>query len=105
MATGLPVVVTDVGGNPEIVRQEVDGLRVPRGDDAAMAGTLARLLDDPTFSIALGQSARDRVLDRHRLENAVVSYARLYERHGQSPSPGRRPDHTSPLPGSRPSGE
>jgi glycosyltransferase involved in cell wall biosynthesis len=32
MATGLPVVVTAVGGNPEIVRGGVDGLLVPRGD-------------------------------------------------------------------------
>src|SRR6185312_12907577 len=32
MASARPVVVTDVGGNPEIVRNGVDGVLVPRGD-------------------------------------------------------------------------
>ena len=80
MATGLPVVVTDVGGNPEIVREGVDGLLVPRGDDAVMASALRRLLADPDAAAAMGQSGRRRVAERYRLESTIATYAGLYER-------------------------
>ncbi len=47
MASFLPVVVTAVGGNPEIVRHEKEGLLVPRADAPATAAALLRLLGDP----------------------------------------------------------
>ena len=54
MASRLPVVVTAVGGNPEIVRNGVEGLLVPRGDAAAAAVALLRLLNDPAAAAAMG---------------------------------------------------
>jgi glycosyltransferase involved in cell wall biosynthesis len=80
MASSLPVVVTAVGGNPEIVRDGVDGLLVPRGDDAALASALIGLLDDPARAARLGASGRSRVEERYRLERTVERYGRLYER-------------------------
>ena len=46
MGAGLPVVVTAVGGNPEIVRDGTDGLLAPRGDAGAAADALRRILGD-----------------------------------------------------------
>lgn len=80
LASGLPVVVTDVGGNPEIVRQGVEGLLVPRGDDSAVAGALGRLLDDPQAAADMGAAGRARALDRYRLETTIDSYHDLYRR-------------------------
>jgi L-malate glycosyltransferase len=80
MASRLPVVVTAVGGNPEIVRQGVDGLLVPRGDDGAASAALARLLDDPVSAKAMGAAGRARVEERYRLGDTIENYARLYER-------------------------
>jgi glycosyltransferase involved in cell wall biosynthesis len=80
MASGLPVVVTAVGGNPEIVREGREGFLVPRGDAPAAAAALLRLLDDPAVAIALGNAGRARVADRYRLEQTVASYGRLYRR-------------------------
>ena len=40
MASQVPVVVTDVGGNPEIVRHGIDGLLAPRGDAPAIAAAI-----------------------------------------------------------------
>ena len=40
MASAVPVVVTAVGGNTELVRHGIDGLHVPRGDAAATAQAL-----------------------------------------------------------------
>ena len=45
-ASGLPVVAGDVGGVPDIVRDEETGLVVPDGEWGAFARAVARLLDD-----------------------------------------------------------
>lgn len=87
MASSLPVVVTAVGGNPEMVRNEVEGLLVPRGDHSALAAALLRLLDDPGFASSLGSAGRLRVEQQYLLEQTVERYWRLYQRLRQ-PSSG-----------------
>ena len=49
-ASGLAVVSTDAGGVPYILRHEREGLLAPRGDAAAMAGAVLRLLDTPPLA-------------------------------------------------------
>jgi glycosyltransferase involved in cell wall biosynthesis len=80
MAAGLPVVVTDVGGNPEIVRDGQEGLLVPRGDAEKTAAALLRLLRNPNEAESLGQAGARRVQERYRLERTIESYGELYER-------------------------
>jgi glycosyltransferase involved in cell wall biosynthesis len=80
MASGLPVVVTAVGGNPEIVRHGREGLLVPRGDAEATAAALLRLLDEPAAATVMGQAGRDRVRERYQLQQTIEAYWRLYER-------------------------
>lgn len=80
MAAGLPAVVTEVGGNPEIVRHGREGLLVPRGDAVAVAAALKRLLEDPEQAASLGQAGRERVAKRYRLERTVEVYSQLYGR-------------------------
>lgn len=59
-----PSVVTDVGGNPEIVARDVTGLLSPRGDAEALGANLAALLSDRERAAAMGRRGRARVLDR-----------------------------------------
>jgi glycosyltransferase involved in cell wall biosynthesis len=80
MASRLPVVLTAVGGNPELARQGVDGLLAPRGDDAAIAAALLRLLGDPAAAAAMGAAGRARVEERFQLRGTVQNYWRLYQR-------------------------
>ncbi len=80
MATGLPVVVTDVGGNPEIVRDRIDGLLVPRGDAAACAAAFVRLFTEPGLIAKLGANARGRVRAKYRIEQTVGAYYGLYRK-------------------------
>jgi glycosyltransferase involved in cell wall biosynthesis len=80
MATGLPVVVTAVGGNPEIVRDGRDGLLVPRGVAAAVSAALRRMFADPGLAGRMGAAGRQRVRDRFRLDRTVAAYHRLYRR-------------------------
>lgn len=79
MAAGLPVVVTDVGGNPEIVRHNIDGLLVPRQDDAALSEALSTLLHHPEKAEALGASGRDRVHQKYDLKRTITRYHQLYQ--------------------------
>ena len=78
MASGLPVVVTAVGGNPEIVRDGVDGLLAPRGDSHAVALALLRVLEDRRLAESMGQSGAERVRTHYRLEDTISRYFSLY---------------------------
>ena len=60
MAAGLPVVVTAIGANPDVVRDGVDGVLVPPRDPARLAEALARLVGDPDLRARLGASGRER---------------------------------------------
>jgi len=78
MATGLPSVVTDVGGNPELVRHECEGLLFPRGDAAGCAAAFRRLFTDTALAARLGAAARARARQRYRLDRTVDEYFGVY---------------------------
>lgn len=78
MATGLPAVVTRVGGCGEILRDGVEGLLVPRRDPGALGAALLALLDDPARAQALGSAGLRRVREHYRIEQTVEEYGALY---------------------------
>ena len=63
MACGKPVVASRVGGVPELVRDEVDGILVEPGDVRGLAGALTRLLEDPDLRRSMGVAGQNRVLE------------------------------------------
>ena len=60
MASGLPAVVTRVGGMPEMLDDGEQGLLVPTGDPEALARALARLAADRGLRGRMGAAARER---------------------------------------------
>jgi glycosyltransferase involved in cell wall biosynthesis len=84
MAAGRPVVATDVGGNPEIVRHGVDGYLVPRGDDRAASAAMLQLLDAPQEAKRMGEAGRRRIQERYQLDRTIERYYRLYRRLARS---------------------
>jgi glycosyltransferase involved in cell wall biosynthesis len=80
MGAGLPAVVTNVGGNPEIIRDGIEGLLVPRQDPTAFARALSELLADAGLRERMGSASRRRVDERFRLERTVQSYYDHYLR-------------------------
>jgi glycosyltransferase involved in cell wall biosynthesis len=79
MASGKPVVVTNVGGNPEIVREGVEGLLTPRGDANAMAMAMRRLLDDRDLAMGMGCRGAERVRAQYQLDRTIARYHQVYE--------------------------
>jgi glycosyltransferase involved in cell wall biosynthesis len=64
MASGCPVVGSEVGGIPYVVRDEVDGLIVSPGDVHALATALVRLLEDPHLVARMGREGRRAAEER-----------------------------------------
>ena len=79
MAAGKPLVVTDVGGNPEAVIHEETGLVVPPRDEKALAQAIIRLLKNPEEAHRFGQAAQQRVKEHFSIERMVQEMEALYE--------------------------
>jgi sugar transferase (PEP-CTERM/EpsH1 system associated) len=78
MATGLPVVVSRAGGNPELVEEgSVGGLFDPR-DVEALAGHLSLLVDNRDLRREYGRAARQRAVDKFSLSGMVQQYRNIY---------------------------
>jgi L-malate glycosyltransferase len=78
MATGIPVVATRVGGNPEVVEEGVTGLLVPPRDPGALADAIYCILEKRELASRFGQAGRQRVVERFSLERMVRETERLY---------------------------
>lgn len=83
IASGLPVVATDVGGNREIVNPPEAGSLVPSRDFAALANECVRLLQDRETRQRLSQAARARALRQFSLERMLQEYEKLYLHRGK----------------------
>lgn len=76
MATRLPMVVTNVGGNAEAVGD--CGMIVPVGDTEAMGQAIMLYAQDPGLRRRHGETARHRVEAHFTLENCADAYDRIY---------------------------
>src|SRR5256885_168385 len=77
-ACGLPIVSSDAGGIPYIVRHGVTALLIPRGDDAALAAAAIRLFEEPGLASRLAAAARAEVLDRYTWPAVAVGWMDTY---------------------------
>ena len=78
MATGKPIVASNVGGIPDLVKHNHNGLLVPPGDEKALAASIKQLLDDPEKAKLMGQRGRERCR-QFSLEGMVAKLDNLYE--------------------------
>ena len=78
MAQGRPVVVTDSGGSPEIVRDGIEGFLVAPDDAATLARRLDCLLDSPGLRREMGRRGRERVRRRFTLDHMLDATEALY---------------------------
>jgi 2-deoxystreptamine N-acetyl-D-glucosaminyltransferase/2-deoxystreptamine glucosyltransferase len=73
LARARPLVATNVGAIPELVRDGVNGLLVPPSDPPALAGAIRRLLESPDVAASLGEAGRAHLLSAHGWPRAVAA--------------------------------
>ena len=79
MAAGLPVVATQVGGIPELVRPGQTGWLVPPKEPALLAEAMSNLLADADRRRAFGQAGRERVKADFSFNRMVSRYEALFD--------------------------
>jgi sugar transferase (PEP-CTERM/EpsH1 system associated) len=80
MASGLPVIATRVGGNPELVDDGVTGTLVSPRSAEALAAAFDRYLSDPALIRKHGEAGRQRALRDFSLDRMFGAYDSLYSR-------------------------
>lgn len=78
MASGKPVVVTEVGGNPAIVEPGVNGFLVPPGEPDTLAKALLQLADDSELRQSMAATNINKVTERYSIQAMTRHYEALY---------------------------
>jgi len=79
MSAGLPVIATEVGAVPDVIRSGWDGLLVPPASPGRLAASMERLLSDAELRGRLGDKAGRRVRDEYSIEGMTSRYLATYE--------------------------
>lgn len=75
----VPVVASNLGGIPELVRDEVEGLVVAPDDAVALAAAMGRLCDDPAWAHRMGTGARGRAHEHFSPQAHLEALAAVYK--------------------------
>jgi glycosyltransferase involved in cell wall biosynthesis len=78
MASGLAMVATSVGGNPDAILDERTGLLVPPRNPTALGEAVMRLVRDPALRKALGDAGRLRVEREFSIDRCAKAHDDLY---------------------------
>lgn len=78
MAARRSVVATRVGGVPDAVRDGVTGTLVAPGDDAALAGAIDRLVQDPTLADRMGEAGATSARERYHVRRVIPQLEEFY---------------------------
>jgi glycosyltransferase involved in cell wall biosynthesis len=78
MAAGKPVIASDTGGIPDLVKHGVNGLLFPPGDEVKLAEHISYLISHPDVAKTMGDRGRE-MCRRFSLESMIRKLDRLYE--------------------------
>lgn len=79
MASGKPIVVTDSGGMPEIIQNDINGYVVPKGNHEALAEKIIRLLSDHDLRERLGKNGLEQVESMYTTQIYARNIFKVYE--------------------------
>lgn len=78
MAAQRPVVASDIGGNNDLIQNDVNGLLFDAGDAQELARQLAKLINEPMLNNQLALTGRELIVERYGLESITRQLAELY---------------------------
>lgn len=79
MATELPIVATNVGGNPNVIVDKITGLLVPPSNPGRLADALIHLCRDRHLREEMGKAGRRVMEEKFSLTMMAEKYAKLYQ--------------------------
>jgi glycosyltransferase involved in cell wall biosynthesis len=79
MAAGVPVAVTDVGGNPEIVLKGSTGWVVPSGSIDELSAAIHEAVENPQKRIEFGINGRRRAAENFSFDGMLQNYRFIYQ--------------------------
>jgi glycosyltransferase involved in cell wall biosynthesis len=79
MASSLPVVATNVGGNAEAVIDGINGYIVETNDVASLSTAIKKLLGDPSSALAMGVAGRDLVVEKFTADAMMRAVAARFD--------------------------
>lgn len=79
MASGVPAVVTDVGGNPEVVVEGETGFLVPPEDVGVMADRVMKILSNRALSERMSRTSVERVTTEFSFSRMFMKYREIYD--------------------------
>jgi glycosyltransferase involved in cell wall biosynthesis len=77
MASGLPIIASNVGGIPDVIVDRVNGLLVPPGDPEKLADAIIQLIKDPQFRLDLGNEGK-KIAENYSWSNICKLTEDLY---------------------------
>lgn len=80
MATGLPVVATNVGGNAELITDGMTGQLVNKADPKGMADSISAYIESSDLRQQHGTAGRDRAVEMFSLDTMVKKYTDTYDK-------------------------
>ena len=78
MSAKLPVVASNTGGLPELVRDGLSGILVPVGDSQEICAALLKLLADADLRRSMGEAGYKLALNKHRIEDTARKYVDIF---------------------------
>jgi glycosyltransferase involved in cell wall biosynthesis len=78
MASGLPIVASDVGGLREVIQHDRTGIIVPPENPAAIGSAIGRLMESAELRAQMGAAARARVVENYSMEKMSARTLALY---------------------------
>ncbi len=81
MSISKPCVVTDAGGNPEIVEHGVTGFVTPNNNEEAYANMLSKLIDQPELQDMFAKASKKRFDKLFKISHMISAYQQIYKMH------------------------
>jgi len=78
MAEGCPVIYANRSSGPELIQDGVNGLLVDPDDEAQIAQSILRLLDDRNFAYQLGVAGRRAIEEHFSVDHIVRQFVDFY---------------------------
>ena len=79
MAYGIPPIVTNCGGNPELVVDGISGLVIPVCDAKAISQAIGQMYKNPGMRREMGRAARERIKKHFNIEDTIKQTTDLYQ--------------------------